>query len=214
MGAFIDLTGRKYNRWTVIGYDKERSTRDNKYWICQCECGTIKSLWRGNIVNGNSKSCGCWNKEAARNRKNAHHESKTRLYNVWVKMRSRCNDPKDKSYPRYGGRGITVCKEWENYFSFKEWAIKTGYDKDAKFGQCTIDRINVNGNYQPDNCRWISMKEQCYNRRSNRRITYHGETLTATEWEKKLGYRKGTIIKRLHNGWSEERAVSTIPITR
>lgn len=209
MGQFIDLTGRRFNRWTVIGYDAKRSTRDYKYWICRCDCGTVKSVLRTSLVNNRSMSCGCHSIEAARHRKNAHHESKSRLYNVWVKMRGRCNDPNDTRYAQYGWRGISVCKEWEDYFTFKEWAINNGYDKDAPYGQCTLDRIDVNGNYQPDNCRWISMKEQSYNRRSNRRLTYNGETLTVREWEEKQHFRKGIIESRLHRGWDEVRAITT-----
>ena len=91
-----------------------------------------------------------------------------RLYEVWGSMKKRCNNPNDKSYKNYGGRGIKVCKEWnENYLSFKKWAYKNGYDENAPHGECTIDRINVNGNYEPNNCRWISNAEQQKNKRKS-----------------------------------------------
>lgn len=209
MSAFIDLTGKTYNCWTVLSFDNEHSTRDHKRWICKCKCGIVRSVDRANLVNGISKSCGCYSRERARNRRNAHHESKTRLYKVWVNMRKRCRNPHDKSYLRYGGRGIKVCDEWNDYLVFKAWAMSTGYDESAAYGECTLDRINVNGGYSPDNCRWISTAQQSYNRRSNHRITYNGETLTIREWEEKLHLRKGIVSSRLHRGWNEIRALTT-----
>lgn len=164
MGRFQDLTGNKYGRLTVINRD---TTRKGVYWNCLCECGNYCSIHRRDIVRGSTKSCGCLSKEVAHNKiikiNTKHNDSGTRLYSIYLGMIDRCRRKNNHAYKYYGGRGIKVCDEWlENYLVFKEWAINNGYQNNL-----TIDRINVNGNYEPDNCRWITIQDQQRNKRKN-----------------------------------------------
>lgn len=131
---------------------------------------------------------------------------KSRLYRAWRHMKGRCYDPHDIGYAYYGGRGIKVCKEWDNdYLSFKKWALSNGY-KDF----LTLDRIDFNGNYEPYNCRWATRKEQANNRRGLHKVEYHGETKTLTEWSQITGIKITTLFMRLMNyHWSVERALET-----
>lgn len=136
-----------------------------------------------------------------------HNGSNDRLYGIWINMKHRCNNPNDPRYYDYGGRGITVCNEWlHSYENFKDWSMRNGYTE-----RLSIDRINVNGNYEPSNCRWATNKEQQNNMRSNRLLTYLGETHTVSEWAEITGINKSTISKRIdRSGWSIERALTTI----
>lgn len=137
-----------------------------------------------------------------------------RLWCIWRHMRERCNSPHHKSYATYGGRGIKVCEEWERSFeAFAEWAYANGYDDNAKFMECTIDRIDSNGNYEPSNCRWATIKEQNNNRRTNRLITYNGETKTVCGWSEELNIPRDTLRFRLTHGWGVEKAFNT-PVKR
>lgn len=141
-----------------------------------------------------------WYKMPAR----SHGDTKTRLYNTWLNMRARCNRKSSKRYEDYGGRGIKVCDEWQrSYESFKEWALSNGYSEDL-----TIDRINVDGNYEPDNCRWITNKDQQNNKRNNAIYSFNGETLTLAQWSEKLGICYKTLQKRIEK-WGIEKAFTT-----
>lgn len=137
-----------------------------------------------------------------------HCCSKDRLYQLWIGMKMRCYNPSNDSYKNYGGRGIQVCDEWkDDYESFKEWAMSSGYDVGAERGQCTIERINLNDNYCPENCTWKTMKEQNNNKRSNRLITFNGETHNLSEWADILGIKYGMLLDRLNKlHWSVEDA--------
>ena len=152
-------------------------------------------------VNKNGDTRGCFI---------THGKSKTRLYNIWSDMKRRCYNPKNKRYNRYGGRGISVCDEWKDDFqAFYDWAIYNDYAEDL-----TIDRIDVNGNYEPNNCRWITWKEQQRNTSRNRFITVNGVTRTMTEWAEITGIHRDVIKDRLNKlHWTEEEAV-TIPTMR
>lgn len=175
-----DLTGKKFGKLTVIGLDESRQTRKT-YWICQCECGGIKSARSDSLLCGAIKSCGCMKKEQDKLNLTANHSHKqsgTRLYKIWQGMKKRCNDKNTACYDRYGGRGIKVCEEWNNSFEpFFEWAMNNGYSEEL-----AIDRIDNNGNYEPNNCKWSTNQEQCNNRRSNIKITIGNATKTLTEW--------------------------------
>ena len=138
------------------------------------------------------------------------YTSNRRLWDIWKHMRERCNSPYHKSYEVYGGRNIKVCEEWEQSFeSFAEWAYANGYDDDAPYMECTIDRIDNNGDYEPYNCRWVTIKEQSNNRRTNRLITFDGVTMTLSAWADETHIPSDTISRRLKIGWSIERALST-----
>ena len=174
-------------------------------WFCKCQCGNYTIVAAGNLSNGHTQSCGCIQKEkvAALNRKHGLYGS--RIYKIHAGIITRCYNEKSARYPRYGGSGITVCEEWlgdggaEN---FAAWASENGYANNL-----TIDRIDCAGNYEPSNCRWVGMKEQANNRRSNRPITYNGETHNITEWAAILGVNKNTLFSRLNQrGWSAEKA--------
>lgn len=174
MGAFIDRTGFRYGRLTVRKRIPKEKYDKNVYWVCKCDCGNIIQVTSRSLLSGNTKSCGCIQKEQLRERniKNAIHggSDRERLYGVWHAMRQRCNDKGRKDYLNYGGRGISVCSEWDDYSCFRKWSLKHGYDPEAIFMGCTLDRIDVNGNYEPSNCRWVDMKFQANNRRERKRI--------------------------------------------
>ena len=142
---------------------------------------------------------------------NPNKKSK-RLRSVWQAIKSRCYNPDNYEYYNYGGRGIKMCESWFNDFqSFYDWAFSNGYDENAKYGECTIDRIDVNGDYEPDNCRWVSLREQAKNRQHNRFIEFNGEKQTLEDWGRITGIDKRIIHRRLKNGWSVERALTEKP---
>lgn len=140
-----------------------------------------------------------------------HGKRGTRLYAIWNNMKGRCRNPQNREYPRYGGRGISVCDEWLNDFqAFYDWAMENGYDETAPRGQCTIDRIDNDGNYCPENCRWTTAREQANNTRRTRFIELDGERHSVTEWARRLGMNQSTLNMRLNKyGWSEEKALKT-----
>lgn len=137
-----------------------------------------------------------------------------KLWTVWRSMRDRCQNKQHTSYQQYGGRGIKVCKEWSDHFqAFAQWACENGYNENAQYMRCTLDRIDNNGNYEPSNCRWVDMKVQSNNRRTNIRITFNGETRTLTQWAETLNIPMHTLYGRLKNGWDVEKMLTT-PVRR
>lgn len=211
---FVDITGQKFNRLTAIrcvGKDKHNYA----LWEFKCDCGkTIVA--RGKYVrNGNTKSCGCYNIDSikARNKiiHRKHGETHTKLFHIWTGMLTRCNNKNAINFHDYGAKGVSVCEEWaKDFIKFRDWALENGYSPEL-----TIDRRDFNGNYEPDNCRWITMKEQQRNRSSNKLITYKGETHCMVEWAEIVGIKYDILQKRLNNpNYSVERALTEPPRPR
>lgn len=208
-GALEDLTGRRFGRLVVVSRSENASGRT--VWNCKCDCGNKKKVHAVNLKKGRTKSCGCWHDKYSGTGSKTHGMSKTRLYRVYRMMISRCYCPNTSKYKDYGGRGITVCKEWlDDFMNFYNWAMENGYDENAKFSKCTLDRKDVNGNYEPNNCRWITNKEQGNNRRNNHYVEINGETKTIREWCESRIYEASetTVHKRIRNGWSDIEAIT------
>lgn len=174
-----DLTGQKFGLLTVIGL-AETDTRKT-YWVCKCDCGNMKTVRSDSLLCGAIKSCGCIKRkqdEVNLTKNHRHKMSGTRIYAEWQGMKGRCYNKGSARYADWGGRGIEVCEQWRNSFeSFYTWAMANGYQDNL-----TIDRIDNNGNYCPENCRWVGQQEQCRNRRSNINITIGNSTRTLMEW--------------------------------
>lgn len=195
---FEDITGKKFGRLTVLYFIPKEERKARQYnWMCQCECGNKIKANANKLKTGLQQSCGCL-KEEMKPRlgqiTRKYEFSNKRLYTVYKSMIDRCTNPKAKRYKDYGGRGITVCPEWMNdYDAFARWAFPNGYDPDADFGNCTIDRIDVDGNYCPENCRWIPNEDQQNNRRNCVILEYNGEKHSMKEWSKILKVPYGTV---------------------
>lgn len=199
-----NLTNQRFGR--LIAIEKVNKTGQSQ-WLCKCDCGNVTIVASNNLIRKNTLSCGCYQKDRTSKTKKIHGDAHTRLYNIWSGMRRRCLCKSEPAFKNYGGRGVTVCKEWqESFVNFKVWALKNGYSEDL-----TIDRIDVVGNYCPENCRWATLKQQENNRRDNVCVTVNGETHTLAEWSEITGISYNTITKRRYRGWSDVDAVS-IPV--
>lgn len=196
-----DLTGQKFNRLTVLGI----ASRNPLFWECKCDCGNITRVRTSNLKRGQVKSCGC----LQRHGNPVHNQCYTRVYRIYAKMLRRCFVPDDPRYPDYGGRGITMCDEWKNSFvAFSEWAYANGYADNL-----TIDRIDNDGDYCPENCRWGNKYEQANNKRNNRVFTYKGKTQTLARWCKEYDMPYTTVHYRVSHGWTFADAI-TIPVKK
>lgn len=204
MGNRTDMQGLRFGRLTVI--KKAGPAKDGHMtWLCKCDCGKETVAKGSYIRRGITMSCGCLNKEINSAKAKKHGMTSTRLYNEWKGMKYRCYNPRSANYPNYGGRGITVCPEWRDSFeAFRDWALANGYRDDL-----TLDRRDNDGPYSPENCRWISLKDQQSNRRTNRTIIYNGQRKTMKQWAEDRDIPYNTLRQRLNKGWELEKALNT-----
>ena len=183
LSKYIDLTGRRYGRLVAIRKADERYDGRHAFWECQCDCGNKTIVRKDSLESGHAKSCGCY----AKDRRTDFHllsvgDKGTRLYKTWQGIKQRCLNPNANEYKNYGGRGITICDEWkDSYTEFKNWSIENGFNESLNGREQSIDRIDVNGNYEPNNCRWADSKTQNYNKRVTQRVNINGEEKTLIE---------------------------------
>lgn len=202
-----DLTGRKFGRLTVIQYAGKRN--EKSMWKCECECtrGKYKIVAGGDLKSGRTQSCGCLQKELFGKKHRTHGMTESRIYGIWCNMKGRCHNKNITQYSDYGGRGIKVCDEWLHDFQeFYDWAIKNGYSDNL-----TIERKDINGDYEPQNCEWITKQEQQWNKRNTHYIYYNGKKMNMKQAVEFLGVSRPTIIKyeKLNNG-NTQKAVDEI----
>lgn len=183
--------GQKFGRLTVIGFVHKR----NKwYWKCRCECGNEIVVQGCMARNGHTISCGCYQKERASEASTTHGMTNTRLYRIYNAVKNRCYNADQPNYANYGGRGIKMCDDWLHDFSrFHEWAVSSGYQDGL-----TIERIDYNKDYCPENCRWATRAEQSRNTRRNRFYTHNGRTQVLTDWCAELGLNFHTVENKIH----------------
>lgn len=194
----LDLTDQIFGLWRVLGPSNRKH-----HWRVQCKCGTEKELAGGELrrTRKPSRSCGCLGSSA----QHKHGQSRTKLYAVWRAMCDRCRNSRNKNWDRYGGRGITVCARWLGENGFENFAADVGAGKSE--GK-SLDRINNDAGYSPENVRWVDMKTQGRNRCNSRMLTHDGKTMSVVEWGEHLGINHGTIATRLSRGMSVERALT------
>lgn len=198
-----DLTGQRFGNLTAISPVK---TGSSAKWLCRCDCGNETTVWSYDLQSGHTVSCGCIKRKTPARYVNYESVKKEnqRLYNIWSGMKQRCYNPKSKSYHNYGERGIAVSQEWKNSFSaFLSWANANGYSETL-----TLDRIDPNGNYCPENCRWIPLKEQPKNTRftyNNRMLTINGTTKSIDEWAKEANIQPWLLGMRVNRGMKESK---------
>ena len=185
--------GKKFHRWKVL-------KNNNKIILCECECGNVKDVLKGNLTSGKTKSCGCLAKELIKKRLSTSASLNPKLYGVYYAMRNRCYNNKNKSYKNYGAKGVIVCEEWlSDYEIFYKWSLEKGYAEGL-----TIERINYDGNYGPENCKWATRTEQGRNKSNNTLLKLKGETKTLVEWSEIIGVHRETLNRRYRKNWSEE----------
>lgn len=211
MNKKSNLEGQKFNRLLVMR--KVDVGKSMTYYECLCDCGNLHIANGAMIKNGHIKSCGCLQKEVASKNSKTHGLSKTRLYRVWRGMITRCENPKSDYYHIYGGRGIRVCDEWrKSFLLFREWALSNGYDESADFSKCTLDRIDNDGNYEPLNCHWVSMKEQAKNKSNTLNIEIEGVSKPLFVWAEEFKLNPETLKYRLKRGWNTKAELSKPPV--
>ena len=190
MGKLLDLTGETINGVCVI--EREGLKSGKATWKCECHCGKLFIVRGVDLKHGRTKSCGCNISKSTIKRSTKHGDHGTRIYTTWKGIKARCFNKNEKAYKYYGARGIDMCKEWKNnYLVFKQWAYDNGYDDTL-----TIDRIDINGNYEPNNCRWVTQKEQNNNTRRTIKITINGLTKSLKEWCGYLDLNYNTIYRK------------------
>ena len=207
MSSLNDLSGKTFGKWTVMrGTMARYGGRLRHLWDCKCECGTERAVANDALVSGKSTQCrDCGNREkAALKSRLVHGRSGTRLHRIWMLMRRRCGDAKCPDFPRYGGRGISVCREWLDFAQFHDWATANSYDPSL-----TLDRIDNDKGYGPGNCRWVSRTTQNRNRGNNPRYEWKGQMLMLSERAEREGVRLTMLRQRVQRrGWPLVAAVT------
>ncbi len=198
-GPFIDLTGMRYGFLTVLGFKGRH--RLHSFWWCRCDCGTVLPIRSNTLRVRAAKSCGCWSRSLIGDRSRKHGRYGTPEYRIWRNMLTRCENPNNHKYPRYGGRGISVCDRWK---VFADFFADMGERPSPNH---SIDRIDNAGNYEPSNCHWATPKEQSNNRRDNVRANLWGKTQTVSQWCQELGLCRGRVDRRRKKGMSVEVAI-------
>lgn len=197
-----DLVGGTFGRWSVISFS-HRNKYGAAHWACMCSCGEERVVRGSHLKIGASVSCGCYKRELQTTRLTTHGLSDTVEYRTWEGVLQRCKNPKHHKYPSYGGRGIVVCESW---LKFENFYADMG---DRPYKGYSLDRIDNNGPYCKDNCRWATRKVQQNNRRANRLLTHNGETRTLSQWSEVTGIAYGTLMYRTLRGWSDEATITT-----
>ena len=204
LSKYESLIGTKFNSLTILGIESHNKTGHYKL-LCKCDCGNQKSIRSDKVINGITKTCGCKGIGCNAYTQKGISRKYSNLYSCWNIMRHRCYDVNNEKYANYGARGITVCEEWRYSFEpFFNWAMANGYQKGL-----TIDRIDVNGNYEPSNCRWTTYIVQARNKTNNKMITYKGETKCLSQWCEELEIPYHTIRARIRLGWTPEKSFET-----
>lgn len=194
--------GAEYGYLTIKSIVRVKSIL---YVTAMCKCGNLGKYRLAKLKNSHTRSCGCLHKEFAFKKCSIHGMHKTRLNSIWNGMLDRCRRKNNSAYKHYGARGITVCKEWASGFiNFYTWAMANGYKDDL-----SIERVDVNGNYDPSNCRWATKEEQALNKTTSHFITYNGVTKTVTEWARDIGMNYNTLLNRINTyKWPIEKAMT------
>ena len=203
MAKAIDLTGQRFGRLTVLYRDDSFAKDGHACWICQCDCGALVPVRSSLLRQGGTRSCGCLARDLTIARSKTHGMTKTKIHRIWAGMKRRCFCETDNHYPLYGGRGITICDEWrEDFVTFYDYVSKLEhFDEDGY----TLDRINNNGNYEPGNVRWATVKQQAQNRRTSHTVEINGEKINVTEVARRAGVGRTTIQRRLAKGEKGEQ---------
>ena len=203
-----EIIGKTFNRLTVLGV-AGKDKRGATLFLCKCSCGQEATALAYQLRSGRKKSCGCLSRETAKERLTKHGESGSRLHKLWKGVRKRCYCKTCEQYKDYGARGIKMCEEWrDNFLAFKEFMLSIGYNETLPTGVQTIEREDVNGDYEPSNCKLITKTEQNYNKRNNHFVTYRGETKTIVEFANEYGLDADIIFNRINNyGYTIEEAI-------
>jgi len=201
-----DFVGRTFGRLTVKAFSHINAYR-NACWVCECSCGVVATVRGGELTSGDTQSCGCLRKELMAESHTIHGSAYTTEYRIWGNILQRCINPNNPHYADYGGRGITVCDDWLKFENF----YRDMGDRPSK--DHTVDRIDNDGPYCKENCRWATQKQQMNNTRSNRFVEFGGESLTVAQWSVRTGIGSTTLLYRLNAGWPVE-LVLTVPVNK
>jgi hypothetical protein len=203
MNRSPDLTGERFGRLTCIKIARKSKNR-HILWLCKCDCGNEVTVFASNLKRGNTISCGCYHKERDSESHIIHSQSKTRLYSIWIGMKKRCFNRNTKAYEYYGGRGIKVCEDWLDFTKFHDWAKNNGYNDGL-----SLERINVEKDYEPENCKWIPFEEQAKNTRRNVFLSFNNKRMTISDWAKEMKMSTSILRFRLKHGWTVEKSLTT-----